>query len=143
MSTRQFGEPVKRNEDARLLAGRAQFVDDVQLPEMLHAAFVRSPYAHARLKSIDVAPALAHEGVVAVYTAADLGAYWRPGPVIVPPPPVAGAVFNERTQVPLIRDKARHVGEGGRQVRRMYLATVRAATSWACRSRPPPSSLLS
>ena len=68
MTTRQFGEPVKRNEDARLLAGRAQFIDDVTLPGMLHAAFLRSPHAHARLKSIDVAPALAREGVVAVYT---------------------------------------------------------------------------
>ena len=111
MSTRQFGQPVKRNEDARLLAGRALFIDDVNLPGMLHAAFLRSPYAHARLKSIDVAPALACEGVVAVYTAQDLGDYWRPGPIIVPPPPVEGAVFNERTQVPLVRDKARHVGE--------------------------------
>ena len=111
MTTRQFGQPVKRNEDARLLAGRAQFIDDVSLPGMLHAAFLRSPYAHARLKSIDVAPALAREGVVAVYTARDLGDYWRPGPIIVPPPPVEGAVFNERTQVPLVKDKARHVGE--------------------------------
>jgi aerobic carbon-monoxide dehydrogenase large subunit len=111
MSTRQFGQPVKRNEDARLLSGRAQFIDDVSLPGMLHAAFLRSPYAHARLKSIDVGPALARDGVVAVYTAADLGDYWRPGPVVVPPPPVEGAVFNERTQGPLIRDKARHVGE--------------------------------
>ena len=111
MTTRQFGEPVKRNEDARLLAGRAQFIDDVTLPGMLHAAFLRSPHAHARLKSIDVAPALAREGVVAVYTAQDLGDYWRPGPIIVPPPPVEGAVFNERTQVPLVKDKARHVGE--------------------------------
>ena len=111
MTTRQFGEPVKRNEDARLLAGRAQFIDDVALPGMLHAAFLRSPHAHARLKSIDVAPALAREGVVAIYTARDLGDYWRPGPIIVPPPPVEGAVFNERTQVPLVKDKARHVGE--------------------------------
>jgi carbon-monoxide dehydrogenase large subunit len=111
MTTRQFGQPVRRNEDARLLAGRAQFIDDVSLPGMLHAAFLRSPYAHARLKSIDVAPALAREGVVAVYTARDLGDYWRPGPIIVPPPPVTGAVFNERTQVPLVKDKARHVGE--------------------------------
>ena len=111
MTTRQFGQPVKRNEDARLLAGRAQFVDDVNRPGMLHAAFLRSPYAHARLRSIDVAPALAHEGVVAVYTAGDLGDYWRPGPIIVPPPPVEGAVFNARTQGPLVRDKARHVGE--------------------------------
>jgi len=111
MTTRQFGEPVKRNEDARLLAGRAQFIDDVNLPGMLHAAFLRSPHAHARLRSIDVAPALAREGVVAVYTAQDLGDYWRPGPIIVPPPPVEGAVFKERTQVPLVKDKARHVGE--------------------------------
>lgn len=111
MTTRQFGAPVKRNEDARLLAGRAQFVDDVRLPGMLHAAFVRSPHAHARIVAIDVARARAREGVVAVYTAADLGDCWRPGPVIVPPPPVEGAVFNARTQVPLARDRARHVGE--------------------------------
>jgi carbon-monoxide dehydrogenase large subunit len=111
MTTRQFGAAVKRNEDARLLSGRAQFVDDVHLPGMLHAAFVRSPHAHARIRSIDASVALAREGVVAVYTAHDLGDYWRPGPVIVPPPPVEGAVFNERTQVPLAKDKARHVGE--------------------------------
>jgi carbon-monoxide dehydrogenase large subunit len=111
MTTRQFGASVKRNEDARLLSGRAQFVDDVKLPGILHAAFVRSPHAHARIVSIDAGAALAREGVVAVYTAEDLGDYWRPGPVIVPPPPVEGAVFNERTQVPLAKGKARHVGE--------------------------------
>lgn len=111
MTTRQFGASVKRNEDARLLSGRAQFVDDVKLPGILHAAFVRSPHAHARIVSIDAGAALAREGVVAVYTAADLVDYWRPGPVIVPPPPVEGAVFNERTQVPLAKGKARHVGE--------------------------------
>jgi carbon-monoxide dehydrogenase large subunit len=111
MTTRQFGASVKRNEDARLLAGHAQFIDDVALPGMLHATFVRSPHAHARIVSIDAAAALARPGVVAVYTAADLGGYWRPGPVIVPPPPVEGAVFNPRTQVPLAKDKACHVGE--------------------------------
>jgi carbon-monoxide dehydrogenase large subunit len=111
MTTRQFGASVKRNEDARLLSGRAQFVDDVNLPGMLHAAFVRSPHAHARIASIDTTAALGRPGVVAVYTAQDLGDYWRPGPVIVPPPPVEGAVFNERTQVPLAKGKARHVGE--------------------------------
>jgi len=111
MTTRQFGASVKRNEDARLLAGRAQFVDDVKLPGILHAAFVRSPHAHARIVSIDASVALARDGVIAVYSAEDLGDYWRPGPVIVPPPPVEGAVFNERTQVPLAKGKARHVGE--------------------------------
>ena len=61
MTTRQFGASVKRNEDARLLAGRAQFVDDVKLPGILHAAFVRSPHAHARIVAIDVTAALARE----------------------------------------------------------------------------------
>jgi carbon-monoxide dehydrogenase large subunit len=111
MATRVFGEPVRRNEDARLLTGQALFVDDVELPGLLHAAFFRSSYAHARIKSIDATAARKHEGVVAVYTAQELGDYWKPGPLLVPPPPVAGRIFNERTQVPLARDKVRFVGE--------------------------------
>jgi carbon-monoxide dehydrogenase large subunit len=111
MTTRNFGAPITRNEDARLLSGQALFVDDVELPGMLHAAFLRSNVAHARIRSIDVAAARARPGVVAVYTAADLGAYWAPGPLLVPPPPIAGITFNQRTQVPLAKDKVRHVGE--------------------------------
>ena len=106
-----LGTSVPRNEDARLLTGRALFVDDVQLPGMLHAAFVRSPYAHARLGAIDASEARAMPGVAAVYTADDLGDYWKPGPLLVPPPPVPGMVFHERTQVPLARGKVRQVGE--------------------------------
>lgn len=111
MATRVFGQPVRRNEDAKLLTGQALFVDDVNLPGMLHAAFLRSPYAHARIKRIDASAALQRPGVVAVYTAHDLGDYWKPGPLLVPPPPVAGRIFNERTQVPLAKDKVRFVGE--------------------------------
>ncbi len=111
MTTRYFGARVQRNEDERLLTGRALFVDDVELPGMLHAAFLRSPHAHARIRAIDVSAALRRDGVVAVYTAADLGDYWRPGPLLVPPPPIAGSVFNERTQVPLAKGKVRHAGE--------------------------------
>jgi len=111
MTTRNFGAPITRNEDARLLSGHALFVDDVELPGMLHAAFLRSNVAHARIRSIDVAAARMRPGVVAVYTAADLGAYWAPGPLLVPPPPIAGITFNQRTQVPLAKDKVRHVGE--------------------------------
>ncbi len=66
MTTRFFGQAVPRNEDARLLTGRALFVDDVELPGMLHAAFVRSPHAHARIRSIDVSEARSRECVVAV-----------------------------------------------------------------------------
>jgi len=111
MTTRFFGAPVKRNEDRKLLTGQALFIDDVELPGMLHAAFLRSQVAHARIKRIDVSRARAVAGVVAVYTADDFGAYWHPGPLLVMPPPIAGIVFNARTQVPLARDKVRHVGE--------------------------------
>jgi aerobic carbon-monoxide dehydrogenase large subunit len=111
VATRNFGAPIRRNEDPRLLRGQALFVDDVELPGMLHAAFLRSNLAHATIRSIDVSAARAREGVVAVYTAEDLGAYWAPGPLLVPPPPIAGLVFNQRTQVPLAKGKVRHVGE--------------------------------
>ena len=111
MTARFFGAPVKRNEDKKLLTGQALFIDDVELPGMLHVAFLRSQVAHARIGQIDTSVALKRPGVVAVYTADDLGAYWQPGPVLVPPPPIAGIVFNPRTQVPLAKDKVRHVGE--------------------------------
>lgn len=111
MATRYFGERIKRNEDPRLLTGQALFADDVHLPGMAHAAFVRSPYAHARIVSIDVSRVLQREGVIAVFTAADLGDYWKPGPLLVPPPPIKDIVFVERTQVPLAKDTVRHLGE--------------------------------
>jgi aerobic carbon-monoxide dehydrogenase large subunit len=111
MSTRTFGEPIKRNEDRRLLTGQALFIDDVELPGLLHVAFLRSQVAHARIRKIDVSKARQRPGVIAAYVADDLGDYWKPGPLLVPPPPIAGIVFNQRTQVPLARDKVRHVGE--------------------------------
>jgi carbon-monoxide dehydrogenase large subunit len=111
MATQYFGQRIKRNEDPRLLTGQALFVDDVNLPGMLHVAFLRSPYAHARIRSVDCRPALARPGVVAAYAAQDLGDYWRRGPLLVSPPPIEGIVFNERTQPILARDKVRHQGE--------------------------------
>ncbi|MFQ5639035.1 MAG: molybdopterin cofactor-binding domain-containing protein [bacterium] len=111
MATRYFGERIKRNEDPRLLTGKALFVDDVHLPGLLHVAFVRSDDAHGRINSIDVASARERPGVVAVYTANDLGDYWQPGPLLVPPPPIERLTFHQRTQVPLAKDKVRFVGE--------------------------------
>ena len=108
---RYFGKGVRRNEDPALLTGQALFVDDVHLPGMLHAAFLRSDYAHGRIRGIDAAAARARHGVVAVYTADDLGDYWAPGPVLVPPPPIEGLTFNAATLVPLAKDRVRHVGE--------------------------------
>jgi carbon-monoxide dehydrogenase large subunit len=111
VSRTYVGQSPVRNEDKRLLTGQALFVDDVQLPGMLHAAFVRSDHAHALIRGIDVSAAQAREGVVAVVTAEDLGDYWQPGPLLVPPPPIDGIVFNQASQVPLAKDRVRHVGE--------------------------------
>ena len=111
MTTRFFGERITRNEDRRLLTGQALFVDDVQLPAMVHVAFVRSQMAHARILGVDKGRAPEMPGVIGIYTAEDLGDYWRHGPLLVPPPPIERCEFQPRTQVTLARDKVRHIGE--------------------------------
>jgi carbon-monoxide dehydrogenase large subunit len=67
-----IGQSVKRKEDARFIRGRGNYVDDVKLPGMLYMDIARSPYAHARIKSIDTSKALAIPGVLAVITGKDL-----------------------------------------------------------------------
>jgi len=112
MSYKIIGQRITRNEDAQLLSGSALFLDDVHLPGMLHAAFLRSDYAHARIKSIDTSAAKQRSGVVAVYTAEDFGDYWHVGPLQVPPPlAIAGAKFNARPLPPIAKDKVRFSGE--------------------------------
>jgi carbon-monoxide dehydrogenase large subunit len=112
MTKKYIGKRIQRNEDPRLLTGQALFVDDVDIPGMLYAAFLRSDYAHARLKSIDVSAARKRPGVVAVYSAEDMGEDWKPGPPLVSPPPtIKDILFHSRTQVPLVKDKVRHAGE--------------------------------
>ena len=102
---------MPRLEDTRLLTGRASFIDDLESAGTLHVAFVRSDLPHARLRHLDVEAARAHPGVSAVFTAEDLGDLCAPGPVLVPPPPIEGAVFHARTALPLVRDMVRHQGE--------------------------------
>lgn len=72
MATSLVGSRIKRREDPRLIMGRGTYVDDVQLPRMTYAAILRSPYAHARIRGINVEKAKALSGVVAVITGADL-----------------------------------------------------------------------
>src|SRR5205085_3321117 len=69
-----FGASVLRREDGRFLTGRGRFTDDITLPGTTFAAFVRSPHAHARIRSIDVSRAQSVRGVRAVYTGAQLAA---------------------------------------------------------------------
>src|SRR6516165_3608205 len=77
---RYTGASIKRAEDPRILTGKGRYVDDIKLPGMLHAAFVRSPLAHARVLSVDVSTARALPGVVAAFTGAELEAITVPGP---------------------------------------------------------------
>src|SRR4051794_16674764 len=107
MTTRGIGAPIKRNEDPRLLRGLGSFVDDIEPPGTLHAAILRSPYGHARIRSIDTPRAKAMPGVHAVYTAADLGPLNQPAPLVVPHP----SLTHGRTQRPLAVDKAVFIGE--------------------------------
>ncbi len=104
-----FGERVKRLEDPALLRGRARFVDDLSLPGMLEAAFVRSPHGHAAIRGIESGRARAHPGVHAVLTLEDLR------PLLVNEELVVGlpspSYRQERNRPALARGEAVHVGE--------------------------------
>lgn len=101
------GAPVRRVEDERFLRGRGRYLDDIDLPGQLHAAFVRSVHGNARLLSVDVSAAKAVPGVRLVLTGADLGALNAPLPAFVPDTNMR----NPRTQLPLAVDRVRYVGE--------------------------------
>ena len=109
MGAKHFGARVKRLEDPALLAGRGRFVDDLKLPGLLHACFVRSPHAHAMIRGIDVEPAMALPGVHAVLAADDLPEPMRsaPMPMLLPNPAMAVA----RTQPVLAREEVNYVGQ--------------------------------
>ena len=72
MSASGIGAPVRRREDQRFITGKGQYTDDINRPGQAYAVFVRSPHAHAEIKSIDVAAAVKSPGCLAVYTGADL-----------------------------------------------------------------------
>jgi carbon-monoxide dehydrogenase large subunit len=101
---RLVGQSVKRVEDKRILTGRGHYVDDVVLPGMVHAAFVRSPLPHARIVSIDASRARALPGVVAVFTGDDVVEQ-----AMMVDAPIPG--YQRATYYPLARDKVRLVGD--------------------------------
>ena len=105
--TQWIGAPVRRREDPMLLRGDAKFVADIEPPETLHAAFLRSPVAHARISGIDVSSALEVEGVVDIVHARVLDAV--PGPIPVRVHPIAK--LEPYRQYALAIDKVRYVGE--------------------------------
>jgi carbon-monoxide dehydrogenase large subunit len=103
----ELGRARLRKEDQRLITGQTNWTDNIRLPGMLHVAFLRSPYAHARITSVDVSAALGQPGVIAAYAGADFAAEqgslpcaWPVTPdIVIPPHP------------PMATDEVRYVGE--------------------------------
>src|SRR2546426_151846 len=96
-----IGESIKRKEDGRFLRGRGNYLDDISLPAMLHMAILRSPHAHARIRSVDTTDAAAAPGVVAVVTGELLARHnlaWMP-------------TMSGDTQAVLATDKVRFQGQ--------------------------------
>src|ERR1700760_500056 len=105
--TPELGKARLRKEDQRLITGQTNWTDNIQLPGMLHIAFLRSPFAHARITSVDVSAALNEPGVIAAYSGADFAAEqgslpcaWPVTPDIVIP-----------AHPPMAVDEVRYVGE--------------------------------
>src|SRR5512138_419715 len=107
-----IGQPVRRVEDQRFLTGRSRYVDDIELPHMLHGAVVMSPHAHARIRGIDVQAAIESPGVELVLTGKDANADGLGG---IPPlfmPEDMGGPKGYRTFRPLLEPaKVRYVGD--------------------------------
>ncbi len=97
----RIGESIKRKEDGRFIRGKGNYLDDIELPGMLHMAILRSPHAHARIKSVDTAAASAMPGVVAVVTGELMAQHklaWMP-------------TLSYDTQAVLATDKVRFQGQ--------------------------------
>jgi len=109
MGAKHLGARVKRLEDPSLLSGRGRFVDDLKVANALHACFVRSTYAHAKIQSVDSTAALAMPGVYAVITANDLPEPMRSQPMamLLPNP----AISEVCTQYVLARNEVFYVGQ--------------------------------
>src|SRR5262245_21357023 len=124
-----IGKPVRRKEDLRLLTGRGEFSDDINVPDQAYAVVLRSPHAHAVIRSIDTSAALGSPGVLAVLTGRDYVADGgkpiptTPNPRDIPLTSRGGQAVAEPPDHPLAVDKVRYAGEGVA----MIVAATRAA----------------
>ncbi len=106
MTTRYIGKPLKRKEDPRLIQGIGHYVDDLNLAGMHYAAFLRSPYAHAKIRSVDLSKARHASGVVLALSGADIDGAIQPVPCAAQIPDMKPAA-----RPVLARDRVRFVGE--------------------------------
>ncbi|ETX08892.1 MAG: hypothetical protein ETSY2_02735 [Candidatus Entotheonella gemina] len=107
MSHRYIGASIRRREDTRLLTGRGRFVDDIELPDTLHMAVYRTPYAHARIRAVHLDAARQLEGVVTAWSYADIADMAsKPFPMFLSHPSLKGKMYQA-----LVSDVAKYVGE--------------------------------
>lgn len=108
MTTRVFSSGIRRREDPRLITGRAAYTDDIKLPGMVHAAILRSPYAHAAIEAVDTSAAAGQPGVIAVFTGQDTDG-------VLNGLPCAWLIPNSDLKTPahpaIAKDKVRYVGD--------------------------------
>jgi carbon-monoxide dehydrogenase large subunit len=109
-STDMLGKRVKRTEDPRFITGKGRYLDDIKLQSMTHIAVLRSPYAHANIRSIDTSAAAKMPGVIAVFTGADIP--YNPLPMAWPAGGSAGIQNNVNTPRTLATDSVKWTGEG-------------------------------
>jgi carbon-monoxide dehydrogenase large subunit len=105
-----LGQPIKRVEDPRFITGKGRYLDDIKLTGMTHMAILRSPYAHANIKSVDTSAAKGMAGVVAVIVGADIA--WNPLPMAWPAGGASGIQNNVSTPRVLATDSVKWTGEG-------------------------------
>ena len=132
MGAKYFGASVRRKEDPRFLRGEGRYVDDIKLPRLLHAAFVRSPHAHAKVAAVRTEAARRLPGVAHVFAFADLERWMKPLPLFGAVPPGLAArvdvTMKQVGQLAMARDRVRYVGE----IVAMALAESRALAEDAC-----------
>jgi carbon-monoxide dehydrogenase large subunit len=110
MAVDVLGSPVKRTEDPRFITGKGRYLDDIKLQGMVHMAILRSPYAHAKIRSIDTAAAKTRPGVLAVIVGADIP--YNPLPMAWPAGGASGIQNNVNTPRILATDDVKWTGEG-------------------------------
>src|SRR5919201_882142 len=105
-----LGAPITRREDLRFITGKGRYLDDIQMPGMTYLAILRSPYAHAEIRSVNIEAAKAMPGVIAVYTGADIP--YNPLPFAWPAGGSAGLQNNVNMPRVLATDSVKWTGEG-------------------------------
>ena len=110
MATDVLGAPITRREDQRFITGTGRYLDDIKLPGMAYLAILRSPYAHANIRSVNVDAAKSMPGVLAAFTGADIP--YNPLPMAWPAGGSAGLQNNVNTPRVLATDSVKWTGEG-------------------------------